>query len=281
MILLILLFALAARTDTPAGCRVELEGLDATLFVPEGYEVNSSGVVDILMHLHGSTSVIEPAIKDSGLNSVLIAFNRKGLSKVYAEPFTDPALFNTLLNSAISTLKAQKIMENPKLGRVVISSFSAGFGGVRAMIKVPATFARIDGLIMADSIYCGYTGDPANHTVDPALMGGFRRFAIEAAEGRKTFLLTHSAQVPEGYASTTETANFLIQALGSGTIDKLQDWGPGLTQTRDFKKGKFSVLGFSGKEAADHMAHLRRIGPFWKRYCDISDRRGSSTPPSP
>ena len=266
MISLILLLALSAPSDPPSGRRVALEGLGATLFVPDGYKTNSSGDVDILLHLHGSPAVIEPAIKESGLNSVLIAFNRKGLSKVYAEPFSDPALFKRLLDSAISALESQKIVENPKLGRVVISSFSAGFGGVRAMLKVPETFARIDGLIMADSIYCGYTGDPANHKVDPALMEGFRRFAVEAAEGRKTFFLTHSAQIPEGYASTTETADFLIQAVGLGTVDKLRDWGPSLKQTRGYTKGRFNVLGFSGKEATDHLAHLRRIGLFWKRF---------------
>ena len=265
MLPLLLLLAIVAPPGPPSGRRVELEGLGATLFVPEGYKAKEKGDVDILLHLHGSTSVIESAIKESGLNSVLIAFNRKGLSKVYAEPFADPALFNKLLDSAISVLKTQKIVENPKPGRVILSAFSAGFGGVRAMLKVPETFARIDGLIMADSIYCGYAGDPANHIVDPALMEGFRAFAVEAAEGRKTFLLTHSAQIPEGYASTTETADFLIQALGPGKVGKLQDWGGSLKQTRAYTKGRFNVLGFSGKEAADHMNHLRGIGLFWKR----------------
>ena len=96
-------------------------------------------------------------------------------------------------------------------GRQLIS---AGFGGVRALLKVPEHFARIDGLIMADSIYCGYTGDPKEHRVNPALMEGFRRFAVEAAAGRKAFLLSHSALVPDGYASTGEVADFLIDAVG-------------------------------------------------------------------
>ena len=138
------------------------------------------------------------------------------------------------------------------------------------MLKEPDAFARIDGLIMADSIYCGYTGDPAGRTLDPALMDGFRRFAAEAAAGRKTFLLTHSAQVPEGYASTTETADFLIRSLGAGTISPLRNWGRELTQTRSYTRGNFVVLGFSGQGPEDHMAHLRRIGAFWRRYKEIS-----------
>ena len=100
---------------------------------------------------------------------------------------------------------------------------------------MPEHFDRIDGLIMADSIYCGYTGDPKDHKVDPALMDGFRRFALEAAAGRKTFLVTHSALIPEGYASTAETADFLIDAV-AGRADPVKvDWATGWTQTRLFE----------------------------------------------
>ena len=152
---------------------------------------------------------------------------------------------------------------------MVVSSFSAGFGGVRAMLKDPDHFARIDGLIMADSIYCGYAGDPKDRRVDPALMDGFRRFAIEAAAGRKTFLLTHSALIPEGYASTAETADFLIDAVGGKAEPVKVEWIKGWTQTRTFTKGRFVVLGFAGTEGADHMSHLRQIARLWNRYLAI------------
>ncbi len=156
--------------------------------------------------------------------------------------------------------------DEPRIGRIVVSSFSAGFGGVRALLKVPEHFDRIDGLIMADSIYCGYTGDPKDHKVDPALMDGFRRFALEAAAGRKTFLVTHSALIPEGYASTAETADFLIDAV-AGRADPVKvDWATGWTQTRAFAKGRFVVLGFAGTDGPDHMSHLRQIRRLWERY---------------
>ena len=119
---------------------------------------------------------------------------------------------------------------------------------------------------MLDSIYCGYTGNPSDHKVDPALMDGFRRFALEAANSRKTFLLTHSEQVPEGYASTTETADYLIDAVGGKASGSKTDWGQGLTQTRIASKGKFVVIGFAGKEGDDHMKHLRQVAKLWKRF---------------
>ena len=262
----------SASEPMPPGRRFDLKGIEgAALFVPQGYRPAAGGVVDVVLHLHGARSVVEPALIEARWPAVLISFNRKGLSRVYAEPFSDPALFARLLEAARSALKDLRVADNPRIGRVVVSSFSAGFGGVRAMLKVPEHFARIDGLIMADSIYCGYTGDAKERRVDPALMEGFRRFAAEAVAGRKTFLLTHSALVPDGYASTGEVADDLIAAVGGGTRPESKHvaWADGWTQTRAFARGRFVVLGFDGTQGADHMNHLRRIGRLWARYLAI------------
>jgi hypothetical protein len=95
-------------------------------------------------------------------------------------------------------------------------------------------------------------------------MDRFRPFALEAAAGRKTFLLTHSAQVPEGYASTTETADFLIRALDGEPEPTGVLWTDGWTQTRRFARGRFLVLGFAGSGGDDHMRHLQEIERVWK-----------------
>jgi hypothetical protein len=263
--------ALLGVFNTDEARRVELPNLDATLFVPAGYTAPPSGVVDVVLHLHGASSVVEPAMTSSGWKAVLIVFNRKGLSSAYSQPFSDEGLFPKLLDAARDALKTIGVATDPKLGRVDVSSFSAGFGGVRALLKVPAHFARIDGLIMADSIYCGYTGDASKHEVDPALMDGFRRFATEAAAGRKRLLVSHSAQVPPGYASTTETADYLIHSQNGTSTAETRDWGQGWSQTRTFAKGRFLVLGFSGTEAADHIVHLRRIDTLWKRFLALGE----------
>jgi hypothetical protein len=255
---------------TPPGHRVELGIEGATLFVPEGFRPGPGGVVDVVLHLHGARSAVEPALVDARWPAVLITFNRKGLSRVYAEPFSDPALFPKLLDAARAALKNLRVADDPRIGRVVVSSFSAGFGGVRAMLRVPEHFARIDGLVMADSVYCGYTGDPKEHRVDPALMEGFRRFAVEAAAGRKTFLLTHSAVVPDGYASTGEVADFLIRAVGGTARSTYVRWAEGWVQTRTFSRGRFVVLGFEGTDGAGHLDHLRRIRWLWARYREIA-----------
>lgn len=267
---LALILPFAGSEPTPPGHRVDLAGIEgAALFVPEGYQPGAGGVVDVVLHLHGARSTVEPAFVESRWPAVLVTFNRKGLSRVYAEPFSDPSLFPRLLEAARSALKDLHVADDLRIGRVVVSSFSAGFGGVRALLKVPEHFARIDGLIMADSIYCGYAGDPKERRVDPALMEGFRRFAVEASAGRKTMLITHSALVPDGYASTGEVADFLIRAVGGQPEPARVEWAKGWTQTRAFSRGRLVVLGFEGTQGADHMNHLRQIGRLWARYREI------------
>lgn len=260
-VLALVLIAESPRA-APDGQRTELR--DAVLFIPRDYRPQND-VVDVVLHLHGAASVIEPALVEAKWNAVLIEFNRKGLSRVYAEPFSDKALFPRLLDGALEQIKQKKLSKNPRIGKVILSSFSAGFGGVRELLKVPEHFARIDAIVMADSLYCGYTGDPAKKQVDPKLMEGFERFARESAAGRKRLLLTHSAQVPEGYASTTETADFLIGRLDGTPRATRVAWDPDWNQTREFSSGGMLVLGFEGTDAAAHMKHLRNIGRLWKR----------------
>jgi hypothetical protein len=262
----LLLAVLSCGQATTEGRRVAFEKDEATLFIPPGYQTREGRFIDIVLHLHGAPAVVEAALVETKWPAVLIEFNRKGLSSVYTKPFSDPALFPRLLASTVSAIKDLKLADDPRVGRVVVSSFSAGFGGVRELLKVPESFATIDGLVMLDSIYCGYTGKAADHRVDPALMDGFRRFALDAASGRKTFLLTHSEQVPEGYASTTETADYLIDAVGAMATATKSDWGNSLMQTRIASKGKFVVIGFGGKEGDDHMKHLRQVAKLWKRF---------------
>ncbi|HEY2158362.1 MAG TPA: hypothetical protein VGH33_22220, partial [Isosphaeraceae bacterium] len=100
--------------------------------------------------------------------------------------------------------------------------------------------------------------------VDPELMTGFRRFARDAADGKKSLLVTHSALVPDGYASTAETADDLIGSL-SGTPETARgEWGPKLAATRRFERGRALFVGFAGTTGEDHMAHLRGIARLWK-----------------
>jgi hypothetical protein len=196
---------------------------------------------------------------------VLVMLTLPGLSKVYADHFADERVFTGLLRNVKDVVRAQGGGAGWEPGVLTVSSFSAGFGGVRQLLRQPEAFERIATLVMADSIYCGYAGPISERRVDPELMAGFTRYARLAAEGKRRMLVTHSAQVPDGYASTTETADFLIAAVGGRRAEEDGSWDDGLVVTRRIAQGGLEVVGFAGVEAKDHLQHLRSLGVFLSR----------------
>jgi hypothetical protein len=232
-----------------------------------------AGDMPLWLHLHGNHDTVEQAFASLDVPGVLVTLTLPGLSKVYADHFAEPAAFATLMAEVIATVRNAHPNVSWEPGALTVSSFSAGFGGVRQLLRQPAAFDRIGTLVMADSIYCGYTGPAAERRVDPALMEGFVRFARLASEGKKRMLVTHSAQVPDGYASTTETADTLIAATGGTRVADEVRWGDGLLQASRCTRGGFEVLGFTGAEAKDHLQHLRSLGPLLQRA------RQSAPPP--
>jgi hypothetical protein len=243
--------------DRPPGMRVNLTV--GTLFVPEGYKP-PDGRINLVIHLHGTAQVAEQNLMRSGEQAVLVTVALKGLSKVYTDLFAKPESFRSILDETLTQLKQLKIAENPTIGRVCITSFSAGFGGVRELLKVEEFYQRIDVLVMADSIYAGFVGDLAQRQVDPNLMSGFLRFARDAAEGRKVLIVTYS-QVKTDYASTAETANYLLTQIGGEAETVEEIWAEGWQCMSRFKQKGLQIYSFAGDTGADHLKHLHYL---WK-----------------
>ena len=226
--------------------------------------------IPVWIHLHGAPAVLEANFAGIGAPGVLVNITLPGLSKIYADHFAEATTFPELLRELEALLRRTAPEQMWTLGKLTVSSFSAGFGGVRQLLRQPAAFDRIDALVMADSIYCGYSGDITRRQVDSELMSGFVRFAELAAAGKKRLLISHSRQIPEGYASTTETADYLIAKLGGErkTAESLE-WPDGLKLRTQFTRAGFEVLGFDGEAPEDHMRHLRGIGAFLRRVENV------------
>jgi hypothetical protein len=77
--------------------------------------------------------------------------------------------------------------------------------------------------------------------------------------GRKSVLITHSEIFPGTFASTTETADWLVKAIGVPRRAVLK-WGPmGLQQVSEARSGKFLLMGFAGNSAPDHVDQLHAL----------------------
>ena len=266
---------LADSGEPQPGLRSTLEF--GNLFIPAG-GLASGKPYDLTLHFHGAPSVVEKNFVASGTPGILLTLTLPGLSKVYTDRFAAPDTLDRLLSevrTVVNVLAGQSALEDGatgntnthgmSMGRLQISSFSAGFGAVREILKHPKDYDRVDALVMADSIYAGFSGNPTNRTVDPVAMEGFLRFAQDAAAGRKTMLISHSQLKPANYAATFETADFLLKSLSLERATTNADWGGGLHLLSEAGKGGFQLLGFKGETGDDHMAHLRQLSKLLSR----------------
>ena len=158
----------------------------------------------------------------------------------------------------------------PRWRRVSLSCFSAGYGAVREILKDPTSFDRVDAIVAADSIYAGLDETPldkAARRVDPRDMAGFLAFARPAADAKKVFVVTHSAQ-PTPYASTTETADDLLASVGLERSSLVVATDAPFPQVSRAGRGGFAVLGFAGASGPAHLFHLRSIDRWWQ----VADR---------
>jgi hypothetical protein len=262
-LLLLAPFAAAEPPESPKGQRFALT--DGQLFVPDGFRAADKGF-DLFLHLHGSAKVTESNFARSGHCGVLMTVVIPGLSSVYTKRFQDGKAFPRILDEVQAKLREQKLVEKPVFRRVIVSSFSAGYGGVREMLKDQVACDRIDALVLADTVYAGYSGDPAQHKVNADQMVGFLKFARLAVEGKKWMILSHCELQPDGYASTADTADYLLGELQGKRKKPTMDWpAENLKLQSQFRCQQFEIYGFTGTTGADHMRHLQEIWSLWQR----------------
>jgi hypothetical protein len=244
-------------------------GSAVVLCRPASAETDQTGPAgDLLIHFHGAVDTIRGAMAKTGLETTVVVVNQPGLSAAYAAPFrADPDLFRKLLAEPARTAGHGEDAAPPRWRRVTLSCFSAGYGAVREVLRDEAAAARVDAIVAADSIYAGLaetgTADADGvRRVDARDMDGFLAFARAAAAGEKVFLITHSSQ-PTPYASTTETADFLLTTLGVDRGAVAADAEDEYPQTSRACRGRFEVRGFAGASGPAHLFHLRSIDRWW------------------
>jgi hypothetical protein len=90
------------------------------------------------------------------------------------------------------------------------------------------------------------------------------KFAKDAVAGKKQMIVTHTEIFPGTFASTTETADYLLTQLGLRRQATLK-WGPMQTQQlSEVRKGKFLLVGYAGNSAPDHVDQLHALPEFLK-----------------
>jgi hypothetical protein len=212
---------------------------------------------DLVIHFHGASFLAMQAAEDLQLPIVVAVVNLGAGSSVYAAPFRDPLTFTRLM-AAIEDATGIRTSHRYLVG------FSAGYGAVRSILS--SHYDEIDGVLLLDGLHTSYVpeGKPlaSGGVLDEGGLEVFGKFAADAVSGKRQFLITHSEIFPGTFASTTETTDFLIRSVGLKRTPVVA-WGPlGMQQLSETKSGSFTVLGFAGNAAPDHIDHLHALSHF-------------------
>jgi hypothetical protein len=254
----------------------KLSGTRRTFAGPQGKPVEvwisssaqRAGSLDLVVHFLGAAWLPEYAVSRLGTNTVAVVVNLGAGSGVYDRAFSDPAVFDSLLAGVAREVTAST-GRAASFRRITLVGFSAGHGAIRAILREPRHFARVDAVLLLDGMHTSYvpegTALAAGGTLDTSNLEAFVRFAQAAVRGEKRFLVTHSEIFPGTFASTTETADYLLQRLALRRTPVLR-WGPrGMQQLSEAHAGGFELLGFAGNSAPDHVDQLHGMPEFLER----------------
>jgi hypothetical protein len=240
------------------------------LIVPPSFK-SADGTFDLVIHFHGNTDLVEESIGAAKVNAVLVIYNLGIGSGPYEDKFTQQGLMAEIFERVKSTM-GKRGLDNPKLRRVALTAWSAGYGAVVRTLEQPVG-AQIDAVILMDGIHVGFMAD--GHTLDPLRIKAYADYARLATDGKKLFSITHSNIVPGTYAGTRATTEAVLKEVGvertktsvehpmpvlsslEGVVSKSK-LRP-LKQESEARKGKLIVRGYWGETPEDHMSHLMQM----------------------
>ena len=255
--------------DVPGVSIVLKDALSKPVEVYYTDQSNESGPMDLLIHFHGSSYVPKHAVYDSDHPLLLAVVNLGSGSSVYENAFQNKSTFPGLVEMIYRTASGRKAAKI-KPFRIYLSSFSAGYGAVRAILKNHQP--EVHGVVLLDGLHTDYI--PSRRVLSKGgklndeKLRDFIRYARLAMDNKKKFLITHSEIFPGTYASTTETADFLIRSLHLQRSPVLR-WGSvGMQMLTETRAGGLTILGFAGNSAPDHIDHFHGLPVFLKMMLD-------------
>ncbi|HEY4121736.1 MAG TPA: hypothetical protein VGM56_27910, partial [Byssovorax sp.] len=236
---------------------------------------SSDGAYDLYIHFHGNTRVVLESAEHVHLNALVAIVNLGVGSAPYEDAYAMPGSYKALLEG-IARGAAERGLAAPHVRRIAIGTWSAGYGAVSGILRQKDARDGLDALLCMDGIHVGYN-EEGPHEPKRLNLAPFIEAAKSAARGEILFSITHSAVVPEGYASTTETADVLLDEVGAHRVQADASEAPehveiaaakgavakrlekSLEPTTEARVGGLHVRGYRGGMPEDHMAHLLQM----------------------
>ncbi len=254
-----------AKQEAPLpGREVDLYGDGKyILFIPHSWKPSSK--LKFTIHFHGASWFAFQEHFRRGLNEPLLAVYVGEGSTVYRNAFANLDAWPRLLSHVMGVLD---LPGDAVVDRIDMTSFSAGYGAVRELLRQSEPQKLIRRIVLADSMYASYTS-PTDKTPLADQIQPYVPFAKLAMAGDKGFVVTCSQVPTETYANSEACARALVAAVGGklspvakGFLPATED--PQFPLLNRFDKGGFHVWSYGGADAQAHMTHPRHIADIWK-----------------
>lgn len=265
--------AIAPSTNELQGVQVKLtdRGTNFILFLPQGWTNAVSSNTTVSVHFHGAPWFVIQEHVRRGAKEPLAAFALGEGSTTYRLPFEDTNRFARVL-ALIEIELRNRGAAHARITGADISSFSAGYGAVRELVKSPESFSIIRRIALLDSMYAGLeppeTGS-TNRRPSASQIDVWVPFARAAMHGEKTFVLAHSQVPTAAYASSGECAAALLARLGlkaqsvaTNTLPASND--PEFPLLTRADAGGLHIWSYGGTDAQAHMTHARHLADVWR-----------------
>ncbi len=233
------------------------------MLVPKGLHLDRSGRFDVVVHFHGH----EPARKEwvSTVDSVvMVGIDLGNGSGAYLNKFAHPNEFRRLLESVEQGVAKRLGVPQAKVGRVAVTSWSAGYGATLRILSSEYGRRMVDAVFLLDGLHTGYT----EQGIEQAKLQPVVDFARAAAKNEKLLFVSHSSITPPDYVSTTETAQYLVWSAGGRPQagSQRESYRMGLHEVQRFTKAGLHVRGFAGNGRLDHCAQFAMLSYATRNY---------------
>jgi hypothetical protein len=253
-------------SDIEAGCHFPDRGFGTylgwrplplgRLLIPTNLTLAADGGYLLLVHFHGAEP-IRKELAAQDFNLVVAAVDAGVRSGAYDRALADDGVFGAMLGAVNREVAAAMRRTDVHPAHTALSSWSAGYGAVARILDRAYPAPRIEAVLLLDSLHAGY--GPDGHSLAAAQIAPFLTAARDAVRGASFFYLTHSEIPTSGYASTSETASFLLQQLAVQPAEASPDPLDPLPLRRLVDEGRFFLRGYDGTDKAAHCAHLRLL----------------------
>jgi hypothetical protein len=223
------------------------------MLAPKKPKLGARGEFDLMIHFHGHEPVRKEWVQIMH-NAVLVGIDLGLGSGPYETTFAPHGTLRSLVESVERAMAKRTGRADAHVGHLGLSAWSAGYGAIQNILLDGWATEHVDTVVLLDGMHCGYRGKALNEIQ----LKPFIEFSERAAAGKRLMVVTHSSIIPPGYASTTETANFLVMKLGGKAVRSRSRSGDpmGLELISRYSRGGFHVRGFSGNDTLDHCAQI-------------------------